>query len=387
VKTSIKRRDSGRWSVRFDVPSMGGKRRQRRITIKAGTRRDAEALAAEIIHDQLGRGLSEVGRLTVSDLLQEWLQSCQRTVAPKTLDRYWSIVRHHLLPALGRRLLRDLSARDIDQAIFKWENGSRYDARGGKLKSNTVRHHIQTLRTALNFAVRRRYILHNPCAGVRVPKRQEHDVTMLTIDALWRLLQDLDLCIKYAVIFAIGTGMRCGEILGLRWGDVDWQAAEVHVRRSYCVCRGIKHFKVPKTKKSVRSIALPHFAVRSLECQRDAQRNSFEMLGLDPPGEDAVIFDRLGQPWTPSNFSSMFYRATKRAKVPHCRFHDLRHAYATLLLSAGVEIKIVSDSLGHSSSTTTRDTYQKVLPVVRHDAAKRLDALVGESLTIACENA
>jgi len=168
--------------------------------------------------------------------------------------------------------------------------------------------------------------------------------------------------------------MRRGEILALRWSDLDSELTTAHVRRTLEVAGRRLVFEEPKTRRSRRAVALPAFLRPYLERQREAQRVRRESC---PSWTelDLVIDSGDGSPVNPGTFSSGWFRFCKRAGLPHVRFHDLRHAHATLMLLQGVHPKVVSERLGHASVGITLDTYSHVLPTMQTEAVRAFDEL------------
>lgn len=178
------------------------------------------------------------------------------------------------------------------------------------------------------------------------------------------------------MITILGTGLRRGEALGLRWHDVNLAAGSLTVQRSLDRVHGVSVFKTPKTKRSRRTVLLTAFARERLAVHKVEQEKRFEALGLPAPTGATSVFDGgLGEPWCPNTFGLAFARIARRNKLA-LRLHDLRHAYASLALQAGVNLKVVSESLGHSVIATTANLYSHVTPALLADQAARIDALV-----------
>lgn len=376
MRASISRQSKNSFTIRFDLPrGADGRRKQKRITLK-GSRHDAERRAAQIVNEVETDQFSDPGKVTVSAFLTEWLGIKKRTLESKTWTRYASIVEIHLKPKLGARKLRDLRAADIEHAIREWTTGDRKDLKKGKLRGTSVHHHFCVLRTALNCAVKWRKIQQNPCKFVDCPKRDDREMVALNVEGVYALLAAIqDVALQLLILVAIGAGMRRGELLGARWQDVDFEERTIFVRRALeRLPGGQLHFKVPKSKKARRKICLPEFALAALRMQRDLQVKRFNDLGIAPPNGDTVIFDDLGAPRDPENFSSIYYRAVKKAALPSIRLHDLRHSFATLMLSSGTNLKVASDALGHAQISITGNRYVHPDMEQHQQAADKLDA-------------
>ena len=175
------------------------------------------------------------------------------------------------------------------------------------------------------------------------------------------------------VAVALGTGMRRGEILALRWLDIDFETGTVRVCRTLQhTSRGIS-IEEPKTAKSRRIVALPLFLVQLLGKQRDLRRYGQATSGDDWTAADFIMEAKHGQPWDPDIFSASWPRFLRKVGLPHVRFHDLRHAHATIMLVKGVHPKVVSERLGHANIGITLDIYSHVLPTMQAEAARAID--------------
>jgi integrase len=190
--------------------------------------------------------------------------------------------------------------------------------------------------------------------------------------------------LRAAWVLIIATGMRRGELLGLRWSDLDLDDARAAVRRSLVSVRNELSFTEPKTKRGRRSIALDSRTVDELRAHRVRQAQERLALGLGSDGPEGLVFtDALGDPIKPDTFSQFFERRVRQLGLPKIRLHDLRHSHASMALAAGVNPKVVSERLGHASVAFTLDTYSHAIPALEEEAAERIAALVGGSQRLA----
>ena len=179
-----------------------------------------------------------------------------------------------------------------------------------------------------------------------------------------------------AIVTSLGTGLRRGELLALRWGDIDLEAGLLTVQRALERVDGATRFKDPKTKRSRRTISLPRFVMERLRRHHAKQGEWLLHNGFGRPTPETLVFERGGEPWIPNTFGTVFMRALSDAGVPHVRLHDLRHTFASMALDAGVDLKTVSNALGHSTISTTADIYVHVKDSLMRDAADRIDDAV-----------
>ncbi len=379
MKTSIRKRGR-RWSIRYSFIGPSGKRQHRRLTV-SGTLQEAQARAAQIVQQLSSNEYIDGRRMRLGTVIDEWLLEKEATCGFTTFDRYRSIVKYHIRPLLGHLRLSDLRPQRVSEAIAAWKKATRKDKRRGALSPTSVHHHFCTLRTILNFAVRREYMLRNPCLAVDEPPRDANEQRVMGLEEFRALLKSIiDLGFRCLLITAIGTGARCGELAGIRWGDLDFERQVLTLKRA--VARGQRgvFIKRPKGKRKMRdgrAVGLPQFVQLALKIQRADQQQRYADLGLPEPSADTPVFDRLGELPKPVNISSMFWRAIRRAKIPICRFHDLRHSFASALLALGTDLKVVSELLGHESIVTTANIYTHISDPTKIAAAERLDSWIG----------
>ena len=373
LKGTIRQRAKGSWTLWFDVgKDENGKRRQKTITIR-GTKRDAERELHRLIH-ALEQGDSvQPSKETVAAYLSRWLADYAKpNTAPRTYDRYEEIVRAHLIPALGGHALAKLQPTTI-QAYYAQALRAGKRVNGGGLSPTTVRHHHAVLRKALGCAVKWGILARNPCEAVTPPRPARPEFTALDAPAAVRLLQTVHgTSLHLLCLLALGTGMRLGEILGLRWRDVDLDGGTIVVRQVLQQVRTDLRFKTPKTAKSKRRFKLPALLVRELRQHREVQAQERALFGREVTGEDLVVANTDGTPRFPGSVSQGFRRVSQRHGFG-VRFHDLRHSHISLLIWLGVHAKTISTRAGHANIGTTVDIYGHLIGGLDNEAAARLD--------------
>jgi integrase len=391
---SLVARGPGVWDIRATV---SGQRRQLRGTVRGGK---AEALLA--LRKLQEKAESEAGviadsRLTVERLCGLWLEFAKPRVRSRTFMAYAAHCRLYIIPKFGNRRARDLSPHHVDAALACWRAGKRNDKESKALSSRSVLHVFCTLRTLYRWAVRRQLVPSDPTQRIDPPRIQKREMQTLTPESIGQLLvaaQGTDLLAPLAI--AVATGLRRGELLGLRWRDLDLGASRLTVRRALEVVReelsgddgrvGYRYTtreKPPKTTGSRRTLILAPSVVEILSRVRHQQRNSRigEGIGRDP---NAYVFANPdGTALDPGKFSSAFAKLVKRAKLPHVRLHDLRHSYATLSLQAGIDLKTISASLGHADIATTANLYAHVTETLQAHHAERVEHVMGGALAAA----
>lgn len=375
------------WYAVVDLPrGADGKRRQKWHRLTARSKRAAQEELARLL-TAIATGLYvEPAKLSLADFLRAWLEHVQTTVSAKTFERYRGIVEAHLIPHLGAHPLARLQPLHIQAYYAGALQGGRLDGKPGGLAPQTVLHHHRVLKEALGQALRWGLLARNPADAVDPPRVARGERRTLTPAECVRLLQAARGSRLYLpVLLAIATGMRRGEILALRWEDVDLDAGTLSVRRTLSQVKGRLEFKEPKSARSRRVIALPAFAVEALRQHQAAQAAERLRAGAAYASQGLVCATATGGPLA-HNFGRGYAALLQRAGVPRVRFHDLRHSHATLLLGQNVHPKVVSERLGHAAVGITLDVYSHVAPALQQEAADRLEALLGGALGRASGN-
>lgn len=368
-----------RWVAVVDIgKDLEGKRKQQWSTFE--TRKEADAF----IRDTIGRVEtgSYVGpsKQTVGQWMMTWLDSIALSVRPTTAVTYRMLAESHIIPRIGMKPLQALRSSDLDRLYSELSLGGRLSGeKGSPLSPRTVRYVHVTIHRALADAVRRKEIARNVADDASPPKlARATDRRTWTATELRAFLEHVaGERLEAAYVVAANTGLRRGEVLGLRWRDVDLDAARLAISNTVVTVNYAVQFSTPKTARGRRSVALDPMTVAALRAHRIRQANERQQLGLFLPGAEDLLFSAVeGGPLHPAALSHQFARLAKRAGLPAIRFHDLRHTHATLALQAGIPAKVVSDRLGHSSVSITLDVYSHVIPGLQEDAAAKVAALV-----------
>jgi integrase len=301
--------------------------------------------------------------------LTRWLKASVEPVAKaKTHAGYESIVRIRVVPHIGRIDLTRCSALDV-QALYAVLTTSGLSAR-------SVRHTHNTLHKAFAQAMRWGLIARNPCDGATPPRPVRTEMHVLTGAQSSALLTATRAHPMHALyVLALTTGMRQGELLGLRWSDLNMDAGRLMVQRALQRQRSGLVFTSPKTSRSRRTIMLGDAALTALRQHRTRQ-NEARLASPHWHDDDLVFANDTGGPLDPSWQTHVFKTALSDAGLPAIRFHDLRHTAATLLLAAGVSPKVIADMLGHTTITITLDTYSAYVPAMHMQAAATMDAIL-----------
>jgi len=351
-----------------------GKRRTRYVTVR-GTKKDAQRDLIRLLAEVESGTAVEPKKLTVAEYLEAWLADhAQHRVSAKTFERYAEIVHKHLIPGIGGQRLGKLSPLQIQAHYSALLTNGRRDGRGG-LSTQTVKHHHRVLSQALRQAVRLHLISRNPAADVDPPRPVRREMKIIDPEQTATLLKAARErpALAVPVMLAITTGMRRGEILALRWADVDLDRASLSVTRTIEQTSKGLGLKEPKTQRSRRTITLPALAVDDLRRHRKRQAEALLGLGVRQHRDTLVCARPDSSPVSPRALTKAFALLVAELKLS-IRFHDLRHSHLSHLLAAGVHPKVASERAGHASVSITLDLYSHLLPGMQEDAARRIDA-------------
>lgn len=363
-------RSPGRWLVTVELSPdpVTGMRRRRRFTVTGSRGEALRALrSASATRDQ-GVDLNP-SRVLIRDYLERWLNEHARLrVKASTLLRYRQLAAR-LTPFIGGVTLRDLRPAHVQRAY-----GALLDE---GLAARTVLHHHRMLKQALQQAVRWGLIATNPADAATAPRAERREMRTLSAEEV-ALVEDAasDEDFRRLVHVAVTTGLRLGELLGLQWGDIDFEHGRIQVQRSAFYRERSTTLGSVKTGRSRRAIAISQGTLATLRQHRAAQAARRLELGPAYQDLDMVFAAPDGSICPPYRVSNRFAVITAELGLRGVRFHDLRHTMATLALSAGVHVKVVSERLGHSTTQITLDTYSHVLPDLQEEAAAVLDAVL-----------
>jgi integrase len=363
----------GRWVAQASVE--GGARRR----FYGKTRAEANAkLQAALGAVRAGLPVP-TDRLTVADYLDDWLTGASRSLRPSTASTYARHIRLHILPTLGRLPVVRLRPEQLDRLY------TGLLAKG--LSRTSVQHIHAILRRSLSQATRRGVIGRNPTDLVDPPGRDHPRMQVLSIDQARGLLATAKTPrhagLEALYVLALTTGMRRGELLALRWADVDLTARTLTVTGTLQRVKRADGTSAleraqPKTKTSMRRIPLTSVAVDALTRHARGHERTRDIAGTEWVDGGFVFTNELGGPMEPRNLiARSFTPLLADAGIPHVRFHDLRHTAATLMAAQGVHTKVVSEVLGHASVGITLDLYSHVTPGMSDQAVSAMEVVFG----------
>lgn len=361
----ITRRKDGLYMARFTVQTATGAKRR---SVYGKTRKEAAEKLTKALADRDMGLVFEGENRTLAAFLDGWLEGTVKgSVKTTTYESYERVIRCHIKPELGSRKVKTL-APDHVQALYQ----RKLDA---GLASGTVRLVHSVLSRALDQAVKWGTVPRNVCKATTPPKPDSEEIKPLDAEQSRKILETASgERFESLYVLAVTAGLRIGELLGLRWQDLDLENAVLCVRRTKSTAKGGPAFTTPKNGKG-RSMKLTRQAVEALKAHRAAQ--NVERLKVGNLWEDhgLVFCTHGGKPLDSHNVArTSFKPLLERAGLPDIRFHDLRHTCATLLLSRGHHPKLVQELLGHASVALTLDRYSHVLPGMGDQTAAAMEA-------------
>ena len=371
---SIRLRKDGRWEGRFVV---GRDERGFPVTKNVLARTKAECAARlKELRERLETPAPEPTRpgITLGAWLDRWYQEYKKAnLRPNTQMSYERRIYQHIIPALGRIPLDKLTARDIQQFYTNLKKSGRLtrtELYGAGLSDQTVRGIHTTLRAALDKAAEEKLIFRNPADSCKPPSARPREMQVLTPEEIQRLLIQAkeDGCYEL-LLLELSTGLRRGEILALRWSDLNFRTGTLRVERQVHRVRGELVVSPPKTRAGNRTVLLPAPVLNVLKTYQKGVHSRWMFpspVKADSPMDPAAVRKRL-------------QTVLERAECRRLRFHDLRHTFATASLEHGMDIKTLSTIIGHVSSATTLNTYTHVTDAMRQNAADKIDQGIGRA--------
>lgn len=366
----IRQRTDGSWEARVSLGyDTDGKRQQRSVYGK--TKADVQDKLRKLQNDAAGGHLAEPASVTAGQYLDSWLtDTAKPKCSPTTYARYESLVRVHLKPHVGGVKLARLQPVHVNHLTGEIARSLGDD----RSPAWTQKMALTLLSNALRHAVRLRLIAYNPAADIPKAKPREREIEFLTADqgkAFLDAAKSRRLHALFAV--ALGTGMRQGEVLGLRWDAVDFEREQIAVRHSLAEVKAKFILKEPKSKRSRRTLKVPAFVTAALHAHRTAMQK-------EGHGSEFCFVTKTGRNIGKSNLTRQVFRPIlKSAGLRQVKFHALRHSHASALLQDGASIKAVSQRLGHSTVELTLRVYFHLLPDADEALAGRADRLFGQS--------
>ena len=382
---SITKRKDGKWQGSVLIGYNLETGRPKRKYFYGRTRKEVQEKINEVALKVQAGTYREPSKLTVAEWFTTWLNDYMKpSLRPTTWESYKYQVNGHIIPALGHLKLAQLQTAHIQRLYNEKLHGGRLDGKDGGLSPKSVRYIHTVIHSALEQAKKEGMVTINPADAVKLPKREQKEIKYLDTEGVAKFLAAAKDS-KYFVAFflALNTGMRRGELLGLRWKDIDFEAGQLTVNQGLVRVSGQGLvFQEPKTKLSNRVINLAPAVVQVLKEHKKKQAEYRLMVGgIYRKDLDLVFANEIGEPLDPRAFTRVFERVIKKAGLD-VTFHGLRHTFATIALEQGVDVKTIQETLGHHSSAFTMDVYSSVTAKMKREAADK----VGNLLASLAEN-
>ncbi|MGX2959478.1 tyrosine-type recombinase/integrase [Peribacillus sp. JNUCC 23] len=363
---------TGKWEFSFDLPKnpITGKRKQIRrrgfvskeVAVKAYV--DAKS-------EVLGESFVDLSSMRYEQFMDEYLQERKISLQTSTYETHLIFYEKHIQPRLGKMKLQDIKHMQIQRIINELVDE--------KYSPETVHLIYRIMYGSLKKAVLIKLIKDNPCTGATLPKKHKREMSIWTLEEVNYFLQEaphVTRVTRCLIGFQLGllAGLRQGEILGLRWKDIDFDKGIIYIRQTLTQSAEIK--SGAKNKSSIRSLTIPNRLLTELKIHRkliDYEKSNCNIRYQD---NDLVLPTRYGAPMIPRNFRKEFYNLTDHLDLPRIRFHDTRHTHASLLIQQNVNVKLIADRLGHKDIETTLNTYSHVLPDMQRSVSDKLDEII-----------
>jgi len=382
MRGSVHRSGDG-WAFVVDggVDPGSGKRRQiRRRGFR--TKKEAAEALANLIADRSRGMTARPARVTLlAFLIDEWLPARRSTLRDTTAASYEQMIRNYIAPHVGAAQLKDVDGAMLTAFYNQLASNGRTETRrklGPGLSAKSIRNVHGLLKTAMKDAVLWGRLNRNPCDAARPPRKASPEMAAWSADEMRRFLQAVS-SHRWSGVWTLmaTTGLRRGEILGLRWRDVDLDAATVTIRSTRVRFGTSITESTPKTDSGRRTIAIGPATVAALRQWKRQQNEDRLAMGAGWPAHDLLVTLADGSAPNPEAFSNLFKKLSADVGLPAIRLHDLRHSYATAALAAGVPVKVLSQRIGHADVGVTLKVYAHVLPGDDESAAMTADKLVG----------
>lgn len=382
---TIRQRKDGRWEARYTVGYNPGTGKQMQKSVYGNTQNEVRKKLNEAVN-QIDKGsYIEPSKYRLDEWLDVWLADFTGGIKPYTLDSYARNIKNHIKPALGYTKLTGLNAVLIQQFI---NNLSTSKDEGGKgLSAKTVKNIVGTLQSAISQAVQLGIMQTNPVGVCQLPRGEKAEMRPLRDDEVERFLKAINghrLETLFTVV--LFTGMRQGEALGLGWDSVDFNGGSIHIKRQLQQ-RQVKgdfgYYFAPLKNDKPRTIVPAPFVMQKLKEHRDAQAAlPAHALGVWDTENNLVFTDELGQCLSRRTTYGIFKSVVTEIGLPDVRFHDLRHTFATMSLQSGVDIKTLSETLGHHSVAFTLDVYSESTNRMKQEAANKMESFAKRMIEI-----
>ncbi|MFE0620050.1 tyrosine-type recombinase/integrase [Priestia aryabhattai] len=373
-----KNKQTGKWDFVFNagINYLTGKRKQiKRRGFE--TKRHAMDAMIKLKAEILTNDFLDLTTMTYAKYMDEWLEErkshLRKSHLQKTTFEIHSIYYNNVIkPKLGHFKVQQMTPLHIQKFINELVSQNTYS-------EHTVHLIYRIVSASLKKARIMKLVKDNPASGITLPRIRKKEMNVWSVEQVNHFISEskktrrLTRC-YIGFLIALLTGMRQGEVMGLRWKDIDIEAQIIYIRQTLTQDAEIKYGA--KNDSSVRSIHISNKLISELKAHRKRVLAEKLLLGQDYNDFDLVICTQSGKTMIPRNFRKEFYNLTKKIGLPKIRFHDLRHTHATILIQQNVNVKLISERLGHAEIGTTLNTYSHVLPNMQKTVSDELDKII-----------
>lgn len=345
-------------------------------TSKGGFRRkkDAQEFLLQVNSQMAENKFVQPKKLTVRDYLTDWINNYVELQLRKTsANGYKRNIEKHIIPYLGNIELQNLTANHIDDFYTYKQKSGRLDGKGGLSQKSLLYIH-RVFYEALEHAVRKHIIPRNVVKDITYkfkPKKFRNDI--YDSQEIIQLLNSVrDTYMEVAVALGGIYGMRRGEILGLKWSDIDFDNKVISINRQLVPVNNSMEFEDPKSEESIRTLPMTDEIIEILQRRKKQQEEQIQIMQGHYQDKEMIVCNDDGTLIDPRNFSKRFSSILNKHNMKHIRFHDLRHTCATLMLNSDIDLKLISNWLGHSSIGITSDIYVKVVTGSKRQMAEKM---------------
>lgn len=363
----------GKWVSQITIGTDPETGKPKRKTFYGKTRSEVKAKLKEAMKElEKGIDLQTQAKLTFGEWLTTWMDNYKKMqLRLATWENYERSIKKHIIPGLGDIPLGNLNTNDIQMLYNKMRNN--------KSASATIRRNHQIVNSCLAQAVKNRLISWNPATAVTLPKLETKQIKAMNKEEMNAFIDAIETeVLRAALLTLLGTGLRLGEVLGLRWQDVDLRKKTINIVQALVrtKSKGLI-MENPKTEKSKRLLPIPKEIAVAIRLHRIKQGKIKQHAKENYEDHDLIFSTKSGKPINPRFLTKKFYEARERAGISNdINLHALRHTYATRLLEEGENLKTVSELLGHTDISTTGNTYAHVMPEIKRNASDKMNNLL-----------
>ncbi len=375
---NIRKRADGRWEGRYTVGHDPETGKQKFKNVLGKTQTEVKEKLKAAIEESKDLNISRADQFTLAEWLRYWLDNYGKVyLRPSSLTNYTGFLDNQITnDKIASIKLNKLTTNDLQQFYNRMSESGRVQRKESQnkpkgLSAKTVRNIHCFISHAMNRAVDEKLISENPASRCILPKKAQKEIEILPLTDLQKFFEEAKKSGVFELYFTeLATGLRRGELLGLKWTDIDFTANSIYIQRQITRTDGEVKESPLKTKNAYRQIIVPPEVSQILKEKKDRENGFSEYVFSSP----------TGGPISPDSVLKMLHRVLKRAGLEKVRFHALRHTFATMALQNGVDVKTLSGLLGHYSAGFTLDTYGHITPAMKQDAAEKVGSFLSAAL-------